>query len=77
MSVDDLPLSEYVSWCRERAYAELEAGNYALAIASLYNDLGANPKTARHPAIAIGMMLQTTGRLDDAEAVAAFIDGIR
>lgn len=67
--------AEHLEWCKQRAYAEIEAGNLEDAFASMASDLGKHEGTAKHSGIMIGMMMIAAQQLNTADEMRRFIDG--
>jgi len=66
---------EHLKWCKERALAYVEAGEFENAFASMVSDLNKHPETANHSGAEIGLMLMMGGHLASAQKMREFING--
>ncbi len=76
MSTSETTRADHVTWVKERALAELDAGSAVNAIASVTSDMNKHAATAGHPAIELMMILAMAGHLDSDRQVREFIEGI-
>lgn len=67
--------AEHLAWCKQRAIAELDAGDVANAFSSMASDLGKHPETENHAAIQFGMMMLMGGHLSRPDQMRRFIEG--
>jgi hypothetical protein len=66
---------EHLTWCKQRALAELERGDLNNTFASMASDLGKHPETRGHSAVELGTMLLITGNLSTPQKMREFIEG--
>lgn len=69
--------AEHLDWCKKRALAYLDYGDWQGAFASMVSDLDKHPGTQEHSACRIGMMLILNGHLNDVFKMREFINGFR
>jgi len=67
--------AEHLAWCKTRALAYVERGDFHNAFASLGSDLRKHPETESHGAMELGMMLMLGGMLNTAKDMRDFIEG--
>ena len=67
--------AEHLQWCKDRALAYVEQGDFAQAMASMMSDLGKHPETENHAGIQLGAMMMFSKQLDTAPEMIKFING--
>lgn len=67
--------AEHLQYCKQRAMAQVEAGDLSEALASMFSDLMSHPTTSTHPRIVVGAGLMYNGLLSTEQQVREFIEG--
>ena len=69
--------ADHLTWAKERALAELDAGSPDNAMTSIYSDLRKHAELADHQGLELGAMLSFAGHLSTHPQVRDWIEGIR
>lgn len=67
--------AEHLAWCKQRAIAYVEAGDYQQALASMLSDMRKHPETSEHVGLQMGVMLMMSGHLSNPAEIRKFIEG--
>lgn len=67
--------AEHLAWCKQRAIAYIEAGDYKQALTSMLSDMRKHPETEKHVGLQMGVMLMISGHLSSPEEIRKFIEG--
>jgi sulfite exporter TauE/SafE len=65
---------EHMAWCKQRAIAEVNAGNIAGGLASMVSDLNKHSDTQGHTGIKLGMTMLMAGLLNSKKEMIKFIE---
>jgi hypothetical protein len=71
----DVTREEHLKWCKERALAYVDAGEFENAFASMVSDMNKHPETSNHSGFQLGIMLMMGGHLSTAPKMREFIEG--
>lgn len=66
---------EHLQWAKDRAIEYLDTGDTKNALGSMFSDLRKHPDLEGHAAIALGVQMMMTGRLETADQVRNFVLG--
>jgi hypothetical protein len=72
--MEDNARANHLQWCKDRAAAYLDAGDYKNAWASFASDMSKNQDTKQHPAIMLGMQLLLMGNIANVPKMRKFIN---
>ena len=69
--------AEHLNWCKQRAFAYCDQGDWQQAFASFGSDVGKHPETEsiRELIQSLGMPLVLMGEINDPESMRRHIDG--
>jgi hypothetical protein len=66
-----------LEYCKRRAFAYADRGDYDQALASMESDLNAHPETEKHSGVTLGLLLLMSGDLRLPGRMQKFIEGFR
>lgn len=67
--------AEHLAWCKQRALAYCDTGDFAQALASMGSDLNKHGGTAKHIGVELGLRQMMAGQLSSPDAMRKFING--